>query len=164
MPSVDTLIILLTFIGPALIVLPIFEYVRRLIVDNKYINQVENARIAFLHFDPVSQSDDCFTDVVEAIRNQSGKDLIQDLEEFHPVPFGVYGGGGGRVYLLDKEEAQQSNPLSGDRPEDLESILLIDEWLRSEISEKSTRWPQRIRYIGFICLLAAFVLQVSATV
>lgn len=159
MLSTELAVGLLTFVGSALVVLPTFDPVSQRITDTRTIAQLEKARTTLLHFDSIERySDDFFASTIEVIEKHSEKEQLHVVHKISPSSFG-YGGKGGLVFLLDVDEAQRSDPFAGDWPEELESLLIVDEWLSTEINEKRTKRPQRIRYAGFACFLLVFLLR-----
>lgn len=162
MPSLESITFLLTFVGPAFVVLPTFTPIERVLTDTQTIDLLEEARTELLRFRPINRSEDAhFTPAIDAIKKHADEEDFGEVHGLYSGDFRQFGGGGS-VFLLDEDQAGESNPFLGQdsRPTRLESILIVDEWLNEEINEKRTKCPHRVRYIGFVLLFVAFLLQV----
>ena len=146
-----------SILGTILVIAPTFSKVRRLITKTSRIDKLDEGRLELLHFNRIDKDDESFKPVKEAVKSRTD-DIEGDIYAFHPLAFGSFGGGG-IVYLFNKKMAQHKNPFNEYDPVELESILIINEWLSQEISDLRSKPTQTVRGVGLIIIILSVIIQ-----
>lgn len=152
-----------SILGSFLVILPTFDLVERRLTNREKLESLKSGRKSLLNFEPIHKSDSEFEDIFNVIHDRNDK-IIRMLivYELHPARFGVYTGVGGKVYALDRRQAEADNPFKAyeDKdPELIDSILIIDEWISEEIRELRNRPKQRVRAFGFFLIMVSVIIQ-----
>lgn len=153
------LIVPTSFFGTLLVIAPTFQPVEQLLIDTDRINALSEARHQLLEFDQITNQDWGFNEVRDIFKKEASQQDWDSVAGIYPEKFGVYGGGGGWIYLLDEQEINLDNPRGDGSPESFESILITDQWLRDEINRLRSQPKQQVRGVGFVLLIVSVLAQ-----
>ena len=146
-------------LGPFFVLAPTFKRAERLLTNSTKIDDLESARHQLLEFNRLTEANRGFQEVIDVFKGRSSIEDWSSVVGIYPLAFGAYGGGGGWIYLLDDEEVVDENPFRDGDPIKLESVLIVDQWIRERSNRLQTKPIQRVRAIGFALLILSVVLQ-----
>ncbi len=114
-----------------------------------------------LHFENLHPTDESFEPILDIIRKNSQQPIQNNPIIIESLVFGVFGGGGGQVYFISQEDAKLDNWHENGNPIQVESILIINEWIESELNTLKNHRPQLVRGTGFALLIVSYLYQLA---
>lgn len=152
--------------GPILVILPTIPKIKRLIVDQTTINNLNECRKSLPKDYVIDERLDGFIHFKEIVRENVDGELVDDCQGFRVPQIGYESEQGDRVfqhgnivYSVDKCAVDTENPIYDDHSVEIGSIFVVDSWVRDHIDYMINIRIQTVRGVGLFLIIISVFLQ-----
>ena len=152
--------------GPLLVILPTIPRIERLIVDRATIDNINECRKRLPKNYVVDGNMEGFTHFSRIIRKNMDGEIVDDCQGFRVPKIGYKSEQGDRVfqhgtivYSVDECTVDKENPIYEDHSEEIESIFVVDGWIKDHIDHMVNIRIQAVRGVGLLLIIISVFLQ-----